>query len=243
MRPEQDPSLRPSSPPPSESGFTSSSSQRPSTPLPPINTFNPPVPPPPSRKKRRFGGLNSIISTVLLFLVAPVIALSIAAFVVQSYEVDGQSMEPTLQDNDRLIVDKWQRSWSRITHNNYVPARGDIIIFNQSGLDFAGSGTKQLIKRVMGLPGERVVVNNGSVTIYNNEHSNGFSPDSSGRYRLTTDVTSGNVDLTLGNDEIFVCGDNRGNSEDSRYFGPVKVSQIVGKLAFRIVPLNKAQKF
>ncbi|HEX5395371.1 MAG TPA: signal peptidase I [Candidatus Saccharimonadales bacterium] len=211
---------------------------------PPPRPSDPIVPPPPPRSRDSDSGKwRSVLSTIFLFLAAPAIALMVAAFVVQSYQVDGESMEPTLQNNDRLIVDKWQRSWARITHHNYIPARGDIIIFNQSGLDFAGSGTKQLIKRVVGLPGERVVVSGGKVTIYNQEHPNGFEPDKVGGYKVNTPVTSGDVDQTLAQNEIFVLGDNRGNSEDSRYFGPIKADQIVGKLAFRIVPLDKTQKF
>ncbi|MBI2285836.1 signal peptidase I [Candidatus Saccharibacteria bacterium] len=243
MQPVQDPNLRPAPPPEptlrSMEPVVPPGSTRPA--LPPAKDYTPP-PPAPHRSKRR-GGWGSKIATLLLFLAAPAIALFIAAFVVQSYQVDGQSMEPTLQDNDRLVVDKWQRSWARITHNNYIPNRGNIIIFNQGGLDFAGSASKQLIKRVIGLPGERVVVANGKITIYNKSSPSGFNPDVSGGYKLSTTVTAGSVDITLGVDEIFVSGDNRANSEDSRYFGPIKAKQIVGKLGFRIVPLDKAQKF
>ena len=202
-----------------------------------------PPPSPPPHHKNHFNRWRSIISTLLLFLIAPAIALFIAAFVVQSYQVDGQSMEPTLQDNDRLIVDKWQRSWARITNHAYIPHRGDIVIFNQGGIDFAGGPTKQLIKRVVGLPGERVVVKDGKIAIYNQQESGGFNPDTSGEYPIITTVTPGNVDVSLETDEIFVVGDNRTNSEDSRYFGAVNADQIAGKLAFRIVPLDKAQKF
>src|SRR3990172_3207192 len=77
-----------------------------------------PSPPAPPRRSGYISRWRSIISTLVLFLIAPVIALLIAAFVVQSYQVDGQSMEPTLQDNDRLVVDKWQRSWARITNHD-----------------------------------------------------------------------------------------------------------------------------
>lgn len=199
-------------------------------------------PPPPPRKDKHFDGWGSVFSTISLFLLAPLIAIFIAAFVVQSYQVDGQSMETALQNDDRLIVDKWPRSWSRITHREYVPKRGNIIIFNQAGLDLGG-GSKQLIKRVIGLPGERVVVSDGDITIYNRENPDGFDPDKSGLYTIAAPVTPGSVDLTLKSSEIFVCGDNRTNSEDSRYFGPVNTSQIVGKLAFRIIPLGKAQHF
>lgn len=151
-------------------------------------------------------------------------------------------MENTLQNDDRLIVNKVPRTISRLTGHQYVPARGDVIIFNQAGLP-GFVGTKQLIKRVMGLPGDRVVVNNGRVTVYNAQHPSGFDPDDSGTYQTASPITIGNVDIQLQKDELFVCGDNRPNSEDSRYFGPIKTNQVVAKLVLRILPLNKARSF
>ncbi len=174
---------------------------------------------------------------------APLIAIFLAAFVIQSYQVDGQSMETALQNRDRLIVNKVPRTWARVTHHAYVPKRGDIIVFNQAGLDFNSLKEKQLIKRVIGLPGDRVVVNNGKITLYDKARPNGFNPDKTGLYTIAAPVTPGDVDLTLGSGEIFVCGDNRTNSEDSRYFGPVNTNKIVGKLSFRIIPIDKVQHY
>jgi len=153
-------------------------------------------------------------------------------------------METTLQNDDRLIVDKLPRTLARLTHHDYIPARGDIIIFNQTGLPDAGpTGEKQLIKRVIGLPGDRVDIQNGYITIYNSAHPSGFNPDTTGHYHITATTTPGNVDVTLGKDQLFVCGDNRTNSEDSRFFGPVDASQIVGKLILRILPASEIEKF
>jgi signal peptidase I len=172
------------------------------------------------------------------------IALSITAFAFQSFQVDGQSMETTLQNHDRLIVDKIPRSWARLTHRDYIPKRGNIIVFNQAGLfDVTGNQEKQLIKRVIGLPGERVVVKDGQITIYNSQHPDGYNPDRTGSYVITASTTPGDIDITLKDHEIFVCGDNRTNSEDSRYFGPVAAHNIVGKLSFRVLPIDKAKKF
>ena len=199
-------------------------------------------PPPAPKKPNRFENWKSIVSTLLLFLLAPLIAIFIAAFVVQSYQVDGQSMETTLQNDDRLIVDKWPRTWARITGHTFVPHRGDIIIFNQSGLDPTGAD-KQLIKRVIGLPGERVVVKDNAITVYNQAHPEGFNPDKIGLYTIAAPISPGNVDLTLKPNEIYVSGDNRSNSEDSHIFGPVSLNKVVGKLALRIIPINKAQRF
>lgn len=202
-------------------------------------------PPPEPEKNSRWG---SIISTIFLFALAPLTALAIAAFVIQSYQVDGQSMETTLQNNDRLIVNKIPRSLARLTHHSYVPPRGTIIIFNEQ-LDLGtGLSEKQLVKRVIGLPGERVVVNNGTITIYNKQHPEGFNPDTSGQWTLhlpggTPLTTPGQVDVTLTSNQLFVSGDNRLNSEDSRYFGPIELSQVVGKLSFRILPISEIHHY
>jgi len=188
--------------------------------------------------KRSF---RSVFSTIMLFGSAFAIAIFLNTFVIQSYQVDGQSMEHTLQNDDRLIVDKVPRTLARITGHQYVPKRGDIIIFNMDSLP-GYVGQKQLIKRVIGLPGERVVVHAGKITVFNSQHPDGFDPDSSGAYQ-PVEPTGQEVDIRLQSDELFVCGDNRPNSEDSRYFGPIKTDQVVAKLVLRIMPLNDAKKF
>lgn len=192
-------------------------------------------------------GLRGIISTVGILLLAPIIAILLTLFVFQSYQVDGPSMEPTLQNNDRLIVWKLGRTWSRITGHQYVPNRGDIIILNESGLVSYGSGSdeKQLVKRVIGLPGDHVVIKDNVVTVYNKEYPQGFQPDTTLPYGSETSIppTTDDVDVTLSDTELFVCGDNRPQSLDSRRFGPIQTSQVVGKLVARILPLNAIEKF
>ncbi len=186
---------------------------------------------------------NEWVSTALFIAGVAMVYFFIQGFLVRTYLVDGQSMETTLQNGDRLIIDKVPRTLSKITGHAYIPRRGDIVIFNQSGLIIGSDAEKQLIKRVVGLPGERVVVKNGSFTIYNQAHPGGYEPDKTGLYHIDAATTLGNVDITLKSNEIFVCGDNRANSEDSRYFGPVKAEKIVGKLSLRVLPLSKAQRF
>lgn len=185
---------------------------------------------------------RQVLSTVFLFAAAIAVAFLIKGFVVQPYIVDGESMVPTLQDGDRLIVDKIPRTIARIDHHAYIPQRDSIIVFNQSNLPNY-SGTKQLIKRVVGLPGDRVVIKNGHITIYNSAHPKGFNPDLADGYPVDAQITSNDKDLTLGPDEIYVCGDNRQFSEDSRIFGPVNVNDIVGKLVLRIMPFSQTKKF
>lgn len=154
-------------------------------------------------------------------------------------------METTLQNNDRLIVNKIPRTISKITKKSYIPKRGEIVVFNGGGLFDTGNATeKQLIKRVIALPGEEVEVKDGKITVYNKQSPQGFDPDRAGIYSITANTTPQEVARrTLGPKEIFVCGDNRANSEDSRYFGPITADRIVGELILRIYPFGKAVKF
>jgi signal peptidase I len=189
-------------------------------------------------------GWRSIASTVLILALAPLIAWLMITFVFQSYEVDGPSMEETLQDKDRLIVLKTGKTLSRITDSDYIPKRGEVIIFVKHGLVELGTAQdKQLIKRVIGLPGERVVVNDGKITVFNKENPRGFNPDEGKQYAKSITFTNGNVDITVPEGEVFVAGDNRGNSLDSRSFGTVPNEDIIGKLVFRLFPINKAESF
>ncbi len=210
---------------------------------------NYPAPPAytPPKEEHDHSGLKSVISTVLLFLLAPIIAISITAFCFQSYQVDGQSMETTLQNNDRLIVNKFPRTWAKITKREYIPHRGDIIIFDKQGLfDANGNQEKQLIKRVIGLPGDRVVIKDSTVFVYNKDHPNGFDPDKQGSYTISQPTTPGESSsngVTVAPGQVFVMGDNRTNSADSRFFGPIDANAIVGKLQLRVLPLSKAENF
>lgn len=192
-------------------------------------------------------GLSSVLSTIGILLLAPLIAIVLTAFVFQSYQVTGPSMETTLQNNDRLIVWKLPRTWARITGNDYQPNRGDVIIFNEpkAAEDLGLGSGKQLIKRVIALPGERVVVKDGTITVYNQEHPGGFKPDETMDYNKDNTIpeTTGEVDLTVPKGQIFVSGDNRPDSLDSRNFGPVPLKDIIGKLTVRILPINNIKSF
>ena len=194
-----------------------------------------------STKRQKF---KSTLSTILVLVIAPLIALALTAFVFQSYEVDGQSMETTLHNKDRLIVAKAPRTLARLSGHDYIPNRGDVIVFvkRDSTESFNGQN-RQLIKRVLGLPGERVVVKDSKVIVYNTEHPDGFQPDKTLAYGSVIPDTSGSIDLVVPVGSVFVCGDNRSNSLDSRVFGPVASSDIVGKLILRIFPLNSAKTF
>jgi signal peptidase I len=190
--------------------------------------------------------IGEVASTVLAVLAALGLAICIITFVFQSYQVDGPSMENTLQNNDRLVVWKLPLTWSHITGHQYVPNRGDVIIFNQDNLaEFGQTNIKQLVKRVVGLPGDRVVISDNRITIYNKQNPKGFDPDETLPYGKghVWPITSGDIDITLKSNQIFVCGDNRTDSLDSRAFGPVSVKNIVGKLVIRVYPLSTIERF
>jgi len=189
-------------------------------------------------------GWRELASTIGILFTALAVALLMIAFVFRSYQVDGPSMQNTLHNADKLIIWKVPRTWSDITGHAYIPQRGDIIVFTESGLSqFGQTDTKQLIKRVIGLPGDKVVVGNGVYTVYNQAHPNGFDPDKTLPYGKNIPTTSGSMTVTLGANQLFVSGDNRPDSLDSRAFDPINANQIVGKLVVRVFPLNAAKAF
>jgi signal peptidase I len=191
-------------------------------------------------------GRRELLSTLGILLTAIVVAFLIITFVFRSYQVDGTSMLNTLQNGDKLIIWKVPRTWARVTGHPYIPKRGDIIVFTETGLaQYGQQNTKQLIKRVIGLPGDRVVVKNGEYTIYNAAHPHGFDPDKTLAYGKDDAIpyTSGNINIKLGPDQLFVSGDNRPDSLDSRYFGPINANQIIGQLVIRVFPINHTKTF
>ena len=188
------------------------------------------------------GQTREFLSFAGFFVGVLLVVILIKAFVIQPYIVDGQSMEPTLNDHDRLLVDRIPRTIARIDGHAYVPKRGNIIVFNQSGIP-GYNGPRQLIKRVIGLPGEEIIIRDNKLTIFSSADRQGFDPDFTLGYHPSTTQVMGSVDTMLGSNQIFVLGDNRNNSEDSRYFGPVNLNQIVGKLSYRIMPFSKAEHF
>lgn len=159
--------------------------------------------------------------TISIFIV---FVLLLRLFVIDPFLVHGSSMEPTFDEGDYVIVDK-------ITYTLSEPIRGDVIVFDAPTED-----GRYFIKRIVGLPGERVEVNGSTVKIYNSANPNGITI--SEPYVV---FKSGRVkDLTLGSDEYFVMGDNREVSSDSRIWGPLKKSAITGRALIRLLPLKQA---
>lgn len=201
------------------------------------NQIGPAIPPHKQIKKSRIA--KEVVSTFAVLLLAPIAALLFTAYVFQFYRVDGPSMAETLHNNDRLIVYKLPISFSKLRNNDYIPKRGEIIVFNKKLASGELTPTnRQLIKRVIGIPGDRIVVKDNTVTLYNADHPEGYDPDAGLSHQKYTVPTSGKIDITLDEGQVFVMGDNRPNSLDSRVFGPIKAGEIVGKLVMRVYPLK-----
>lgn len=192
------------------------------------------------RKRLNSNQIKNLISFAQLIVGALLLAFFINHFVFQSYEVVGSSMVPTLHENDRLIILKLGKSWSKLTHNQYIPEPGQIIVLHNPR-----DPATQLIKRVIGVGGDRVIVEDGQVSVCPaQDPDNCYDPNQA--YNLDLDPAVGHVNLTVPDGNVFVMGDNRGpgGSLDSRNeLGVVPLDNIVGNLVLRIMPLSDARVF
>lgn len=164
-------------------------------------------------------------------------------FVFQMYVVNGPSMEATLQTGDRLLVNKLPIAFAHSRGQQYLPPRGSLIVFENPLLELQ-KDEAFIVKRVVGLPGERVVVKEGAVTVFNTQHPSGFKPDKT--FDMAPKFTDGNVDITVPDDEIFVIGDNRRGplSFDSRNgLSTIPLRLVQGQVVSRIFPFNHVRGF
>lgn len=162
-----------------------------------------------------------------VFIVASVIVLPIRYFLFQPFIVKGDSMVPNFQSGDYLIIDELSYRFSD-------PERGDVIVFK-----YPKDTSQRFIKRVIGVPGETVQIRDGNVYII----KNGNTAQLNEKYLPENLKTSGNVDVALEASQYFVLGDNREYSFDSRVWGLVLRSNIIGKTFLRVLPLTALSKF
>ena len=180
------------------------------------------------------------VSGFILFVALVMLGtLFINTFLFRSFNVVGPSMENTLHTGNRLIVNRIPVAIAQLKNQSYTPKRGEVIVFKNPRY-VAGAADMNLVKRVIAFAGERVVVKDGILTVYNNEHPEGFHPDDT--TKGPGSPTSGDVDITVPDQEIFVAGDHRegNNSLDSRNgLGTVPLYDVIGPVALRIWPLTK----
>jgi len=175
-----------------------------------------------------WGELRSLLRDVIF---AGVIAILIVGFVVQPVRVEGQSMMPKLHDQDRIFVNKFIYPLREWIGDKEPIKRGDIVV-----LLYPDDPSKSYIKRVVGLPGEEVNVENGKLYI------NGAQTDEpylDSEY-ISSDSMPGSVHVK--EHHYFVMGDNRRNSSDSRYWGLVPEKYIYGKAIFRYYPFTPIER-
>jgi signal peptidase I len=175
------------------------------------------------RRRRRRSGTRTAIEWTLLVVGAVALALLLRANVVQAFYIPSDSMVPTLQQGDRVLVNK-------LSYKLHDVHRGDIVVFEAPPGEATGD-IKDLVKRVVGLPGETIEGRGGRIYIDGELLEEGYLPDG------TVSKEFDPVDVPAGS--FFMLGDNRRASKDSTFFGPIPESTIIGRVFVRIWPPNR----
>ena len=170
---------------------------------------------------RRF--LGNLWEVVQVVLVAGIIVFVVRTYLAQPFLVSGASMEPNFSGGHYLMIDE-------LTYRFREPQRGEVVVFRHTGNEDVF-----YIKRLIGLPGEHIIVRNGQIAI----NDKTLQED----YLGSANRTSGNIDRQLGADEYFVLGDNRYYSFDSRQWGVLPEKNIIGLVRLRLFPIQKVQAF
>ncbi len=171
---------------------------------------------------------QSLWEFVKFIVIAAVIVVPIRLWVAQPFIVSGSSMVPTFENGEYLVIDEFSYHFRQ-------PARGEVIIFR-----YPQDHSKFFIKRIAGLPGERLEIKNSKIYVYNTEFPEGFTLDES---YLSKNLAMADTSITLGNTEYYVLGDNRTMSSDSRYWGPLSNDLVIGRAWLRLWPFDKISVF
>lgn len=167
-----------------------------------------------------------VLEIIKVVAVSLAIILPVRYFLIQPFYVKGASMEPTFQDSQYLVVDE-------ISYRFSAPERGQVIVFR-----YPLDPQEYFIKRIIGLPGETIQIKGGHVIIYNTAHPDGFVLNEDYLPKTLMTYSANDQKIAIGAHQYFVMGDNRDASKDSRTFGPVDASFIIGKVLLRGWPLN-----
>ncbi|MBI4021815.1 MAG: signal peptidase I [Candidatus Andersenbacteria bacterium] len=163
---------------------------------------------------------------IKVFLLAMAIIVPIRYFLVQPFFVRGASMEPNFLDGEYLVVDE-------LSYRLREPRRGEVIVFQ-----FPNNPSQFFIKRIVGLPGEHVIIEDNQILIKSERYPSGVVLDEA-QYLPTDNPTRGSVSVTLGENEYFVLGDNRSASSDSRAWGALGDDDIIGRAWIRAFPVER----
>ena len=158
-----------------------------------------------------------------------IIILPIRFFIIQPFFVKGQSMEPNFHENDYLIIDE-------LSFRLREPQRGEAVVLRSPF-----EKNYFFIKRIVGLPNETISVKNGEVWIYSKDYPQGKVLDEV--YLESNEITDGNLEVKIGPDQYFVMGDNRRYSYDSRRWGLLNQSDLIGRVWLRLWPINATTVF
>jgi len=172
--------------------------------------------------------LSLIWEVSKIVIIAAAIVIPIRYFLFQPFFVKGESMEPNFENGDYLIVDE-------ISYRFQSPQRGEIVVFK-----YPEDLSQRFIKRVIGLPGETIGIEDGKITIYKDGEAQVLNESG---YLSSSLFTQGNIKISLRENEYFVMGDNRPLSYDSRRFGVVPGKDIIGRVIFRALPFVSLAKF
>lgn len=168
--------------------------------------------------------MRALKEIAFLVVLVVLIVLPVRIFIAQPFVVDGDSMVPTFKDHDYLIIDE-------LTYRFSDPSRGDVVVFR-----YPGDPSVFYIKRIIGLPGERVAIARGEVSITRADGSTLVLDET---YVVNEDATY-TANTLLGTDEFFVMGDNRPRSSDSRVWGALPRENLMGRAFIRLFPFQKA---
>lgn len=179
---------------------------------------------------RRASWYSNIQETLRFVTTVGFFFIIIKSFLIQPFLVQQTSMVPTFEPYDYIIVDRFTYKFLD------EPKRGDVVVF-QSGPE---NGNKYLIKRIIGLPGEQVLIDGSKTTIINSEYPEGITLDET--YVQNKDDRTKKITTLKGN-EYFMMGDNRPLSLDSRMIGPITREKIVGRTLVRLYPFSQISLF
>ncbi len=162
-----------------------------------------------------------ILEIIQVIVIALVIVVPIRYFIFQPFVVKGASMEPNFQNGDYLLVDE-------LSYRFKDPQRGEVVVFK-----YPKGESQRFIKRIIGLPGEQIELNGSEIKI---TEPNGQVVNLDENKYLPKLIYFSEQNITLGKDEYFMMGDNRFHSFDSRGWGSVKRSEIIGRAVVRLWP-------